>query len=220
MKNFAVLLLSSLWCLLAQAQPAGVPVTGSTSFQANMDAERARIGRERVQLEAGFSTEDAACHHKFLVNNCLDEVKGRRREAMADLRRQEISINEQERKARAADQILKTEQKASPEKQQEAADRRAASLKDFDERMVREKLKNGDRAALQSNEKANSDAAANRARGNEVKAGTRSEKQAAAAEEARKFTERQQKAKERQERHDRDQASQTKPPAKSLPLPE
>ena len=44
-----------------------------------------------------------------------------------------IFFNEQERKARAADQVFKTEQKASPEKQQEAADRRAASLKEFDD---------------------------------------------------------------------------------------
>ena len=220
MKKFASLLLCSLWCLLAQAQLVGASAASGTSLQASMDADRARISSERAQLEKGFSAEDAVCARKFLVNNCLDEVKARRREVMADLRRQEILLNEQGRKARAADQVLKTEQKAAPERQQEAADRRAIALKEFDDRMDRDKEKNGSRAIMQSNEKANSGAAANRQKENQVKASSRSEKQVAAAEETRKFAERQQKAKERKERHDRDQASQTKPPAKPLPSPQ
>lgn len=223
MKKFATLLLCSFCSLcpfLAQAQVAGSPLPAEIVSQINPDIERARISRERTRLEAGFSAEDAVCLRKFLVTNCLNEVKVRRRGSMADLRRQEISINDLERKARAADQVFKTEQKASPEKEQEAADRRAAALKDFDDRMAREKQKNADRAILQSNEKASSDAAAERVKSNGAKVAPRTQKQAAAAEEARKFSERQEKAKERLERHERDQAGQTTPPAKPLPRPE
>ena len=223
MKKIAASLLCSffsLCCFVTQAQVAGSLAPAEIASQATPDIERARITPQRTQLEAGFATDNAACYRKFLVNNCLAEVKVRRRDSIAELRRQELLINEQERKARAADQVFKTEQKASPEKQQEAADRRAASLKEFDERMAREKQKNADRATMQSNENANSDSAVERAKSNAAKVAPRTQKQAAAAQEARKFSERQEKAKERQDAHDRDQAGRTSPAAKPLPRPE
>ena len=215
MKKFFFLLLSTV-TLVAQAQlPPVAPASAPTS-----DMERARINTERARLEAGFAAEEAACYKKFIVNNCLYDIKPRRRDAMADLKRQEISLGEQDRKARAAAQIRKTEEKASPEKQQEAADRRALAMKDFDERMAREKQKNAGRATAQSAEKANADSAAGRLKENQEKAASRSGKQAASQEEVRKFNERQEKAKERLARHERDQKSRTSPPAKSLPQPE
>ena len=73
---------------------------GVVLAQTSNDAERLRISKERAVLEAGFHRKDAACYQKFMVNNCLDEVKIRRQEALTDLRRQEISIDDQERKAK------------------------------------------------------------------------------------------------------------------------
>lgn len=198
----------------AQLPPA------ATASAPTADAERARISAERARREAGFAAEESACYKKFMVNNCLDDIRPRRRDAMADLKRQEVSLDEQDRKARAAEQIRKTEEKASPEKQQEAADRRSSALKDYGERMEREKQKNADRATVKSNEKASADSAADRVKQNQQKAADRSSKQAASEEEVRKFNERQEKAKERQARHERDQKSRTSPPAKSLPQPE
>ena len=223
MKNLAASLVCvfiSLCSFLTQAQVVVSPAPAEVYIQATPDIDRARINRERMQLDAAFAAENAACYRKFMVNNCLSEVKERGRGLMADLRRQELSINEQERKARAADQVFKTEQKGSLEKQEEAAERRAASLKEFDERMARETHKSADRAIMQSNEKSNSDAAADRAKSNAAKVAPRTQKQAVAAQEARKFNERQEKARERQEQHDRDQAGHTSPAAKPLPRPE
>ena len=210
MKKFAalpLLFMGFVWWSGAQAQTTA-------------DAERLRIGTERAKLEAGFTREDTACYKKFLVNNCLDEVKIRRREALADLRRQEISLDDQERKIKGAEQIRKTEEKASPEKQQQEADRRAEALKEYEDRLEREKQKNAGRATAQSNEKANVDAAAGRTKSNQDKASARTSKQAATAEEVKKYNERLEKAKERQARYAKDQASQTKPASKSLPTPE
>lgn len=193
-------------CLLAYAQTTN-------------DAERLRISHERAALDAGFSSEDTACYKRFLVNNCLDEVKVRRRYVMADLRRQEISINDQERKARGAEQVQKTEDKASPEKQQQEADRRAEAIKDYEDRMARDKQKTAGRLKLESNEKANLDASAARAKGAQDKETGRTAKQAASAEEVKKYKERLEKAKDRQARMARDKASQTKAPAAPLPAP-
>ena len=187
--------------------------------QTSSDAERLRISTERAKLEAAFTLEDSACYKRFLVNNCLDEVKVRRRDALADLRRQEIVLNDEARKARAAEQLQKTEEKSASEKLQQEADKRAQAVKDFDERMARDKQKTADREALQAGEKARSDAAASRVKGNQDKEAGRTAKQAAAAEELKKYNERQAQAKERQAKSARDKASQAKAPANPLPAP-
>lgn len=100
--------------------------------------ERVWIETRRVQLEAGFSSDDASCHQRFAVNNCLIEVNAKRREAMADLRRQEILLNDEERKARGAEQIRKLEEKRSADNRQEATNRRAQILLEYDARTKRD----------------------------------------------------------------------------------
>jgi len=211
----ALLLLLSVLALAVHAQIAAVAPAASMA-----DAERARINADRARLEAGFVTEEIACYKKFLLNKCLDEIKPRRRDAMSDLRRQEVLLDEQDRKAKAAQQILKTEEKSSVEKQQEAADRRATSLKDFDARMERDAQKKADRDTAKSSEKSNAESAAGRVTSNQQKASERSTRQAESAEELRKFNERQEKARERQARYERDKAARTGPPAKTLPPPQ
>jgi len=190
---------------------------GVVFAQISNDAERLRISKERAVLEAGFNRENAACYQKFLVNNCLDEVKVRRHEAFTDLRRQEISIDDQERKAKGAEQLQKTEDKASLEKQQEEADRRAQAMRDSDARMERERQKNADRVKLESNEKSSLETAAAKAKDAQNKQAGRTAKQAAAAEEVKKYNERLEKAKERQARIAKNRARQSSPSASPLP---
>ena len=194
-----------------QAQTASTTKQPATAIADGPEAERARINADRTRLEAGFAAEDTACYRKFLVNKCLDEIKPRRREALADLKRQEISLDAQDRMAKAAEQIQKAEAKTSPETRQQEAARRDNALKDFEARLEREKQKTADRLATQSGDKAN------RVKGSQDKTADRAAKQAAAAQEVKKFKERQQKAKERQAQHERNQAAA---PAKALPLPE
>ena len=183
------------------------------------DAERSRINAQRTRLETGFGLESAACYQKFLVNRCLDDIKLRRRETLADLRRQEIALNALDRQAKAAGQIRKTEEKSSPDNQQQDAEKRAAALADFRVRVNREEQKNAARAEAQASESANSQALAERIKSQQDKAIARNSKQAAAPEELRKFNERQEKAKERRIQRDLDVLSQTKP-AQRLPVPE
>ena len=185
--------------------------------QTGSDAARVRISAERSRLEATFALEDTACYKRFLVNNCLDESKVRHRDAMADLRRQEIVLNDEARKAKAAEQLQKIEDKSSPEQLQLEADKKAQAVKDFADRMARDKQKNVDYTTLQAGEKANAEASASRAKSNQDKQAKSASKQAAATEELRKYNERQAQSKERQARNARDKASQTKAPAQPLP---
>ena len=219
MKKTIFLFLFVTWSFVANSQTLGAGGSSVAAAPMAGDTERAHISAERAKLEAKVNLENAACYKKFLVNNCLDEVKLKHRDAMADLRRQEIALNALNRKAKGAEQVKKTEEKSSPENLLQAAEKRAGALRDFQARMDREKQKNADRADAQSSEQTNSEALAKRIRGNQEKAVVRNSRQAAAAEEVKKFNERQENAKERRAQHDRDQLNQTKSP-NSLPVPD
>ena len=210
MKKWIVLTLL-MSCIGVQAQ---------TSNNSSDDAERLRISADRSKLEATFALEDTTCYKRFLVNKCLDEVKLRRREALADLRRQEVVLNDEVRKAKAAEQLQKIEDKSSSQRLQQEADKRAEAVKDIEDKMTREKQKNAGREILKAGEKAKSDATADRIKSNQDKNAGRAAKQTAAAEELRKYNDRQELAKERQARYAREKASQTKVPAPPLPAPQ
>jgi colicin import membrane protein len=219
MKKFAVACFIATLGVLAGAQPAAQQPAVPAEAPRSIDADRARINEDRARLEAGFLAEDAECYKKFAVNSCLGKVNERRREVMGDLRRQEILLNDEERRIRGAEQVRKTEEKSSPEKQQEAADQRAKAAADYQSRLEREKKKNEDRAAAKAGEQGNSDASAARLKGSQEKSQGRVDKQATAAAEAKKFSDRQKEAQERKAQHESERLKQTKPPAKSLPLP-
>ncbi|TAG35811.1 MAG: hypothetical protein EAZ34_02550 [Polaromonas sp.] len=191
--------------------PAAQPMTP--------DAERLRINAQRARLETGFGLESAACYQKFLVNRCLDDIKLRRRETLADLRRQEIALNALDRKAKAAGQIRKTQEKSSPDNQQQDAEKRAAALADLQVRMNRGEQKNAARTAARANESANSQAFAKRIKSQQDEAIARNRKQTDAAEKVRQLNARQEKARARRIQRDLDLLSQTRP-AQRLPVPE
>jgi hypothetical protein len=86
-------------------------------------ADRARIAAERKRIEAAFQSEQKACYARFSVSGCIEDAKARRSSQLGDLRRQEISLNDAQRKARAADRVKELDQKRADEarKQSEAA---------------------------------------------------------------------------------------------------
>lgn len=86
-------------------------------------AERARLTSERAAAEAAFKSEEKACYGKFGVNDCLNAAKARRRAALADLRRQETSLNDAQRKGKAAQRIRDDEERAAAERRREEAQR-------------------------------------------------------------------------------------------------
>jgi hypothetical protein len=107
----------ALWCLSACAVFAQ-PV----SDEANVTpaAERLRIVGERASIEASFKADEAACQRRFFVSHCLAGIRLGRNEALAKLRRQELVLDESDRKQKAAQQLLKIDKKAADQRQQEA----------------------------------------------------------------------------------------------------
>ena len=63
--------------------------------------ERAELRAERNRLTEAFSKEERACSEQFLVTACQDEVRARRREALAPVRERELRLDEAERQAKA-----------------------------------------------------------------------------------------------------------------------
>ena len=206
MKQLAVL------CLLI--------ATFCAQAEMSSNAERLRIGNARSALEAGFLRDEKDCYQKFLVNSCLEKIKSRRRDAMDDLRRQEILLNEQERKFKAAEQVKKTEEKQTLEEQQQAADLRSRALKDFDVRLARDEQKTTTRTMALAGAKSSEAAAKNRAKNAQDKQAARLDRQAGAAEELTKYNQRVAKALERQARFANEKANQSKPSAQPLPVPD
>jgi colicin import membrane protein len=200
--------------LFVSAQPVVSPVVPA------VDAERVRISADRASLEASFLIEDAACYKKFTVNNCRNRVNNRRLEAIADLRRREILLNDEERRVRGEEQIRKLEEKSSLEKQQGSEASRAKALDDSQSRRDKEKQKKDDQAKARSREKTASQASAERLRDSQRKAKVSTDKQAEAANAAKIFDTRQNEAQEKRARHERDRLKDVKPTAKSLSVPE
>ena len=213
MKNSFFVLLFSLFAAAASGQGT------NDAASAAVEREREQINAERAALEAKFDMEEAACYKKFAVNNCLNAIKLRRREAMTGLKQREVALNDQQRRERAADQLRKTEEKSSPEVLRQAAERRAKALEDTAAREDRSRKKADERVDLQQGEAANAADAAGKLKGSRERAQARAEKQAEIAGEVQKYNDKQQEVLERKASREKRQREQTKPPAASLPTP-
>lgn len=215
MKLFAVSFLMLLLGNAATAQTSAV-----ISPTVDVDAQRRVIAEERSQLQARFLVEDAACYQKFAVNNCLENINSQRLKAMADLRKQEIKLNDDERKKKGDQQLHSLQEKSLPEKQAQDRDARAQSLKDFQVRQSRDQENTQKRSAAAAAEKSNIEANAAKTQASDKKLQARALKQASATEEAKKFNARQIEANERRIQHAAEQAKRTKPAAQPLPVPQ
>jgi hypothetical protein len=63
--------------------------------------DRNRLQSERQALVQRFADEERACASRFVVTACQDEVRARRREALAPLRERELKLDQAERRERA-----------------------------------------------------------------------------------------------------------------------
>ena len=89
--------------VVAQAQPL------------DTDAQRARILLERKAIEAQFATDEVACYQRFAVSDCLTQLRRDKRNAVSDLRRQEVLLNLADARAKGAEQISRREGRVATE---------------------------------------------------------------------------------------------------------
>lgn len=113
--------LFSVLALLLLAVPTFAQLSDAATPSLDIEGERRRIQADRTREEARFAGEDAACYARFAVTDCLREVRVRRREVLDDLRRQEVAINDAERKRKAQEQIERIEERSSAQRLEEEA---------------------------------------------------------------------------------------------------
>jgi colicin import membrane protein len=101
-----------------------LPLAAAAQDAREIAAERQRIQDERSRIEAAFLDEQKDCYQRFAVTGCIQAARARRREVMSDLRRQEIGLNDLERKQRTAERLRELEDK-EVQQRRELEERRA-----------------------------------------------------------------------------------------------
>ncbi len=101
-------------------------------------AERDRINQERQRASAEHNAANVNCYQKFQVTDCLSQARSKHNAMQSDLKRQEISLNDLQRKRRGAEQLRKVEEKTSPDRLEEIAQRRGKALASDAQRQQRQ----------------------------------------------------------------------------------
>ncbi len=95
-------------CLLAAVLWLAAPWAVA---QSNADADRARISRERQQVEADYAAEVARCESQFIVASCVEKARQLRRSALDRLSREQNVLDDAQRKQRAAERLQRMQEK-------------------------------------------------------------------------------------------------------------
>lgn len=120
MKHFTFLLLAIVGLAGNAQQNAG-------SEMIQLEAQRTRIAGERNRAQLTFDEHETRCYQRFAVNDCLREARNLRRDVLADLRRQELSLSSAEAKRKGAESLRRLEERSSLVEQQQEAARQKAS---------------------------------------------------------------------------------------------
>jgi hypothetical protein len=181
---------------------------------ASVAAERARLKSAREKAEAEYKSEEKACYGKFAVNDCLATARAKRREAVSDLRRQEIALNDAERKRKAAERQRSLDERNA---QREAA---SAPQSSASQRELRANERAASRAAQAASAPAKAAEREKQVREKEAEiAASRERRTSEAARNVKERERKQAEAKQREEAMKKRLAERKKPPASSLADP-
>ena len=119
--------------VLAQNAPVNTSEIASSNLsveklQEQLLAERQRIAGLRAEAVAGYASQRKDCYQRFSVNSCLTEARDAHNAQITDLKRQEISLDDSERKRKGIEKIQRIEDKASPQLLEQQAQRRSQAL--------------------------------------------------------------------------------------------
>ncbi len=91
-------------------------IEGTDAPELTTASQRSRIAEQRAQVQADYSRKETACYSLFAVNDCLSQARIARREALADLQRQENTLNDAERKRKSAQKIQSIDDKLAQDR--------------------------------------------------------------------------------------------------------
>ena len=102
--------------------------SASAQTSDEMASFRQEIAQRRVVVEDAHARSRVECYQRFAVNDCLLAAKRLRGEQMGDLRRQDIALNDLERKRKSAEQVRKMEARQVDSTVQQAQTQRAEAV--------------------------------------------------------------------------------------------
>ena len=96
---------------------------------------RQDIAEQRRVAEQAYAADQAACYQQFSVSGCLMSARQTRSVIIAELKRQESALNDDDRKRKGAAQLRKMDEKTSAEAEQKAITERAESVQRSQQRL-------------------------------------------------------------------------------------
>lgn len=108
--------------LLGWQAIAGAQLLAPEPAALDPTAERTRISAERAGHEAVYQQAERLCYSRFAVSDCLRGARQERRLAMDELRRQELLLNDMERKTRAIEALKRIETKLANQQEKTLQD--------------------------------------------------------------------------------------------------
>ena len=101
-----------LWIAAAclAAYGTGQAETSAPSAR-DREAERAAMAQKRAAIAQTQTEAEKACHQRFAVESCLQDVRNAARAELAPLRARELELNQQERQERTARRLREIDAK-------------------------------------------------------------------------------------------------------------
>ena len=123
-----------------------------------VETERLRIENVRQQKTAELDAEHAMCSSRFAVTDCQNKVNTRRRQMLAELKRQEAELNAEQRRQKGADEMRTSSERAAANASREAELQSAPGKQSRDDRQkaLDEKILNHRQQATTGTQKASS----------------------------------------------------------------
>lgn len=223
LSRLSLLLLGVMVGLLGPAgaaEPLPEAAVAPQAVPSSSDLERLRIGRERSEEMLRQQRVESACYQRFAVNDCVLETRIKHREVMADLKRQEIALNDRERRLRSSEQLRRIEDKvSSPERDIDLMNRQQQGVQKTTDAANTAAQKSVD-AANQVRERAERQAEQRlKQQQSTEKAAERASKAAQAPQEARRFQDKLQDAASHRQQVERDAKNSPGPRGAPLPVP-
>ena len=66
-------------------------------------SERSKLTQDRARIESEFVLKESACYKNFVVDACLRQVNTDKRAALAEIKRQELAVNDLQRQKKKAE---------------------------------------------------------------------------------------------------------------------
>jgi colicin import membrane protein len=182
-------------------------------------AERNRIAQERAKATKDYEAAREACYQQFAVNACLTTARNNYNTQVADLKRQDNSLSDVQRKRRGAEQVQRTEDKIANARPAQVPPQRGNALAAEPKRSERQTQPKAAKPSGAQAAKSRSEAAAAKQATARGKAAAHKSKMADAAKAKAQSVQRNKEADEHRAAVLSRQQNAKKKPAAPLPIP-